>query len=250
MIRLTYASDFVEEAVLLAEPLMAVSDRRAFRRARDPLYEIRDECVRDERFRALHSEWFERLGFGRTLTRIMCGTPGLAPSVAEARVLRAVSRHDEGADLVDQVISGQRVTRPVLVIRLRPATIADIETVTGILSHELLHVCDMLDPAFGYERSLPPCDTGGLTETIVRDRYRILWDATIDGRLQRAGVLPSNVRTARRREFEAAFPMLGDKAATAFDAWFDQDRPTHDDLVTFARMPASVRHEAQHANIR
>ena len=237
MMRLACAPDLVEEAVLLAERTMSTTERQTFRRERNPLYEIADGDLREERFRVFHARWFARLGLHRPIEEAVAGAAGLSARVAEGRVLRAVTRQDEGADLVDQV-SGSAIVR-VLVIRLRPAALLEPAAVRAMLGHELLHVHDMLDPAFRYERSLR-VDAGPLTETVLRDRYRVLWDATIDGRLTRAGAVGDVVRSARWREFEAVFPMLGGGARAAFDAWFDRDRPTHDDLLAFARRPTPM----------
>jgi len=65
-----------------------------------------------------------------------------------------------------------------------------------------MHLADMLDPAFGYERNLSAAADGPSAENIVRDHYRVLWDVTIDGRLARHGVASSGARVARWREFE------------------------------------------------
>jgi hypothetical protein len=237
MMRLTWAPDLVEETVLLAEPSMPSAERHAFRRERDPIYEIVEQDVRDARFHALHRQWFRRLGVHDAVERAVAESLDASP-IDDGRVLRAVSSHDEGADLVDVVPPGQRVASPILVVRLRPAVLLDPTAVQRLLRHELMHVRDMLDPAFGYARSLGS-DTGPLTETMLRDRYRVLWDATIDGRLARAGRRGGEIPGARRREFEAVFSMLGPGARDAFDAWFDCDRPTHTDLLAFARTPSS-----------
>ena len=239
--RLVFAPDLVEEAVLLAELRFTPAERRTFRRSRDPLYEIADEQLREDRFHAIHRQWFDRLGLGRVVE----DTVRESCDVEEARVLRAQSRREEGADLVDRVQARASGATPVLVIRLQPTTILDHEATRALLRHELMHVRDMLDPTFGYQRSLPS-DTGALTETTLRDRYRVLWDATIDGRLARAGHVSDRARAQRLREFEALFPMLGGDAPAAFDAWFDRCRPTHEDLLAFAQTPTSHIDEVRH----
>ena len=71
----------------------------------------------------------------------------------------------------------------------------------------------------------------------MRDRYRVLWDVTIDGRLARAGLGSDRVRGARWQEFMETFSMLGDRGRDLFDDWFDRIRPTHAALVAFARAP-------------
>jgi hypothetical protein len=86
-------------------------------------------------------------------------------------------------------------------------------------------------------RSLPPSDAGPSADNIVRDRYRVLWDVTIDGRLVRAGLAGDGLRAGRWREFTATFPMLRDRSRDTFDAWFDSVRPTHDALAALAVAP-------------
>lgn len=248
MIRLVYAPELVEEAVLLAEPGLARPDRRAFRRERDPLYEIVDQEGRDERFRALHMLWFLRLDLHRAIDQSVGDVPDLERQLDEARVLRALTGDDEGADLVDKVVpgrAGSAGTRPSLVIRLRPSLLLDADRVRVLLAHELMHVRDMLDPRFGYERVMPP-PPAPLTEIALRDRYRVLWDATIDGRLARAGRVPEDVRAARRREFEATFHMIAGRGPKTFDAWFDRGQPTHAELMAFAQAPTLDLKEASY----
>jgi hypothetical protein len=240
MIRLAYAPDLVEEAVLLAEPAMPAADRRAFRRDRDRLYELREPDQRDAQFRALHLRWFVRLGLQHVVGTVVSERPELAERLSDGRVLRALTRAEEGADLVDRVIPGRAGGRPLLVLRLRPGLLLDPDSLVALLRHELTHVSDMLDPAFGYERSLPPSDDGPSSDNIVRDRYRVLWDVTIDGRLARAGLVHDRVRAARWREFSETFAMLGDRRRDAFDDWFDRTRPTHAAMAACARAPTGT----------
>jgi hypothetical protein len=237
--RLAYSPQLVEEAVLLAEGTTTAQDRRAFRRDRDRLYEVPEEAAREAGFHALHLEWFRRLGLQRAIEQVVAERADLAERVREGRVLPAAGARDEGADLIDRVAPGGGHERPLLVLRLRPSLLLEADAVRALLRHELVHVADMLDPAFEYHRTLPP-DDGRTSGTLLRDRYRVLWDATIDGRLARAGLLPDGVRAARRREFEATFPMLGSRTLAVFDAWFDQRHPSHAELLAFARNPTPL----------
>jgi hypothetical protein len=237
MISLWYAPELVEEAVLLAERRMSIADQRTFRGERDPLYEVREADRRDEAFRRLHERWFERLGFRRVVDESVGERPEIACRLSEGRVLPALTRHEQGADLIDRVVPGQQDPRPLLAIRLRPSLLLDAASLQALLRHELLHIDDMLNPVFGYERSLPPSDLGPLGDNVVRMRYRVVWDVTVDGRLMRAGVASEGARSARWREFGAAFPMLGERGWQAFERWFDGEPPTHAALAEFARRP-------------
>ena len=56
--------------------------------------------------------------------------------------------------------------------------------------HEFTHLSDMLDPAFGYAPTLDLPGLNGAQQRLARERYRLLWDITIDGRLTAAGRTP------------------------------------------------------------
>jgi hypothetical protein len=243
MMRLTYDPGLVEEAVLLSERTAPRDAARAFRRERDRVYDITDPDEREAAFQALHLRWFAGLQLPDVVESLVAERADIVERLEEGRVLRAVTRHEEGADLVDHVTSGEGDRRPILVLRLRPATLFEPEALRALIRHELMHVADMLDPAFGYERALPASDDGPSRDNIQRDRYRVLWDVTIDGRLARAGGDPCGVRhhdptrDFRWQEFAATFSMLGDDCRKAFDEWFDSGHPTHAELVAFALAP-------------
>lgn len=233
MIALVYASEIIEETILLAESSLPAAERRAFRRERDRLYEVRDDDDREMRFRWLHQHWFLRLGLGRDIERVIADRLHFAHRLREGRIVAAISRREEGADLVDRMDPDTGNPEPLLVVRLRPQTLLDPPALRVLLQHELMHVADMLDPAFGYERTLPPSGDGPAADTIVRDRYRVLWDITIDGRLAHAGhAVPG--RTRHQAEFATMFPKVG---RDVFDHWFDLAQPTHAALAAYAGAP-------------
>lgn len=240
MNRLTYAPDLIEEAVLLAERSAAPSDVRGFRRERDRIYEIADAEAREASFRTLHLGCFARLRLDGVIEQVMQEHPDIVGAVQACRVVRALTRHEEGADLVDAIAPGDGRGKPMLVLRLRATTIVEPDALRALLRHELMHVADMLDPAFGYERTLPASDDGPSSDTILRDRYRVLWDTTIDGRLLRTGRSDGSTRNARWREFAATFAMLGERGPAAFERWFTEPCPAHAEIVRFATSPLGV----------
>jgi hypothetical protein len=241
MSAIVYAPDLVEETVLLAEGTLAPADAQAFRRERDHLYDQADPDRREADFRAFHMRWFARLGLHRVIEDIVAPRADILNRVAGCRVSRALIRRDEGADLLDPSPATARAdVRPTLALRLRPPALLDPATLGAFLAHELTHVSDMLDPVFGYERALPPSDDGPSSDNILRDRYRVLWDVTIDGRLARRGLAGARVRETRRQEFAATFAMLGEEGPGVFDDWFDRVEPTHRALVAFAQAPNGV----------
>lgn len=57
---------------------------------------------------------------------------------------------------------------PTLVVRLRPQSLLDQGALRTLLRRELLHVADMLDPAFGYLKELPSVDTDPAVLNLLR----------------------------------------------------------------------------------
>jgi hypothetical protein len=246
MIPLSIAPDLMEEAVLRAERTVPPPAARAFRRKRNPIYEIRDDEAREAAFHALAREWFDRFGLRDTLEAVIGEYPALARQLRGGRIVRAIARSAEGADLVDT--PQPSASQPLLVLRLTPESLLEREALRSFLRHELLHVVDMLDPEFGYERTMPKSDDGPSADNILRDRYRIVWDVTIDGRLAQAGLGTQRTRDQRWREFKTAYALLADESPDAFEYWWTQAHPTHAQLLTFATAPG--RSAAAHGSGR
>lgn len=231
--RVTYDASLVEEAVLRTEAAMAGAERAAFRRERDRLYEVPEPDEREARFGELHGRWFSRLGLDRPLHSALAEAPDLVRRTRGCLVARAASTKEEAADLVGD--SGPAPALPTLLVRLRPESLLEAGGLVPFLRHELAHVADMLEPAFGYERSLPASDGGPSYELLLRDRYRAVWCTTIEGRLFRRGL--AGARGSRLREFARAFPMLGEGTEQVFARWFDEPHPTHPAIVDFVLNP-------------
>jgi hypothetical protein len=238
MIPIAIAPDLMEEAVLLAECRAPSAVVRTFRRSRNQIYEVGDPSLREAQFHALALEWFGRFGLRARLEAAVEQHSALAGSVAGGRIVRAMGRGAEGADLVDPAVHQPGDARPLLVVRLTPESLLDADRLTRLLRHELMHVTDMLDPSFGYQRDLPASGDGPSADNIVRDRYRVVWDATIDGRLARSQNVSPPTRDVRWREFRTAFAMLGDQGPDAFERWWNEPQPTHRSILAFAKAPA------------
>jgi hypothetical protein len=219
-----YEPAFVEAAVLAA--LRGRAEQRRFHAERDPLYEVDDG---EAGFAALHARWFERLGLERPLRQALAERPEIETGCARCVVLRAPATRAEVADLLVSPPGS-----PDLLLRLTPETLATPERALALLRHELLHVADMLDHDFGYEPDLPSGEGAALLDQARAGRYRVLWDAYVDGRLVRDGRAPSARRAERLNEFRRAFPAFGERVEAVFARFFDADRCTHADLVAFA----------------
>ena len=234
--RIAYDAVLVEESVLLAERRLCAAEAATFRAERDRVYDVDDPDEREACFEELHGRFFLQLGLDRPLHEVLAERPELLQRTCECRILPAASRLEEMAD-VRAEIGAPAEAAPTIVVRLRPQSLLDPGTLRTLLRRELLHVADMLDPAFGYLKELPGVDTDAAMVNLLRERYRVLWDASIDGRLCREGLLGAQARSARLSEFARAFPMLSDSAATAFAPWFDGPRPIHAAIVGFIQEP-------------
>lgn len=233
--RIDYDAVLVEEAVLLAERTLERGERVRFRTERDRVYETAPGDQREVRFEEMHGRWFLRLGLDRPLHQALSAQPDLMLRTRGCRVGPARSAREEMADLRDA--GSEPVSRASILIRLRPESFLDPERLTALLNHELQHVADMTDPAFGYRTELPASDAGPAHENLLRDRYRAVWDATIDGRLFRRGLLGEGAREACRAEFARAFPMLEPATGEHFRRWFDEPVPTHRAIAAFVLEP-------------
>ena len=220
----------VEESVLLASDASSPATRRRYRQERNAVYEITETEKRDAAFQELDARWFARLGLGTPLLRLLREFDSILARVSRCLVLPAGRSRDEGADLHDT-----REAMPALAVKLTPHSLAHFEGIAATLRGELLHVEDMLDPAFGYHRELPASEEGAVYDKLLRDRYRVLWNTSVDGRLVRRGQLPEGGEARRRREFLATFSVLGTDVGRQFERFFHGPRPSNGELLSFAR---------------
>jgi hypothetical protein len=231
-----YEPRLVEEAVLGSVEVRTVL---GFRGERNRLYEIQDLEEREAAFRKFHAGWFERLDIGAPIWQALHEQPLIPENTGTCIVVRARARRDEGADLF--VSPGGEGTgeaeRRSVGIRLLPQRWLDPDPLLAFLRHELFHIADMLDPPFAYEPRLPRAELGPAHERLLQDRYRVLWDTYIDGRLVRRDWAPHSVRDHRLQEFTRSFPMLGERTGEAFARFFAGPPCTHADLVSFATHP-------------
>ncbi len=234
----------VEETVLLASESAPAAERERFRGERDRIYLVADPDEREAAFRGLHERWFSQLKLGEVVERELRKRPEIPSAVSRFLVGYGRSRREEYAELFmerEQDGEGEGATaRPVVLLRLRPQTFLRRQQLVELLRRELLCVCDLLDPDFAYAPRLDLAAELKAFEGLIRRRYKVLWDATIDGRLAAAGDRTDERRESSRKEFLAAFAPLGAAAGRWFDRFFDGPRPSHPELVRFATDPGPL----------
>ena len=213
------------EPELLARVVADALDRapraaEQYRRAAEPLYAL-DAAQRASAFYRLDGEFAADLGIARVIEQAITRARFPGREISGLRLAPAARSRDEMADLI-----GSRVE-----IRLRPTRFQNLDGLARLLDHELRHIADLLDPEFGYDGAREVGIESG-PEALVRDRYRALWCASIEARLNRtaAARLPelATLFGVERREFERV------------DNFLRSCRPTHAQLRACAEQPQEL----------
>jgi len=234
--RLDYHPLLIEEAVLIA--VSGHPEEVHFRGERDRLYEMPQGQERECAFHDLHQNWFDRLGLSRPLREAFATWLILMESTSRVVLVKSRSKKDEGAELYQATEKSPGIERErrTILIRLRPEMLARPDDLLPFLRHELLHIVDLLDPGFGY-RPFSDGPLPSIADWSQRERYHLLWDITIDGRLNRMGLLEPSARVSDLVAFQRVFSVPAPELEASFSLFFDREGHTHDDLVSFSRFP-------------
>lgn len=213
----------------------------AYHAAREDCYNVTDLELRDQAFTRLDLDWFERLDIARPVLQAYAEWPDIAARVGRCILAPGYRPQDECAELyVRSDPSTTRGNKPNLLIRLSPESFRNPGHIQIFLRHELMHISDMLDPAFRYDPAIEQFyDETGIPNAI-RDRYKVLWDSYVDGRLCREQLAPPALRPRRLREFSPLFRVLGVQTLEAFDSIFDARKLTHPEMMAIARTPLGL----------
>jgi hypothetical protein len=238
--QLRYDDDFIEAAVFACitrhrhdVPSLQVS---RFHREREKLYRAIDPEERNAAFFRLHLTWFREWGLEKPLTEIIRDFPLLPEKLAILALRKARHRNDEGAELYVNE-AGERNC----IVAVRPERFVQNDSIRDYLRHELMHVNDMVDPHFAY---VPALDIPGLNpaqQRVAQERYRLLWDITIDGRLATAGHPPATTREQHAAAFARSYsfwPMQ--KQVDVFDSLWRNSSPSHLGLIALISDPRGL----------
>ena len=241
--KLLFDEDLVEAVVFLCAsgrrkgtPGLQI---RRFHIAREKLYSILDPDERNAAFFQLHLDWFREWKVEDFLRAVVRDFPLLEQNLHGLAFRKARGRNEEGAELFVNVEKGRNG-----IVAIRAERFETDESLRRFLNHELMHVSDMVDPSFGYSPDLALSAAARANERLVRERYRLLWDVSIDGRLhQRASAIEAS-RDMRSIEFHRAFAFWPDeRRLETFDSlWLDQ-APRHETLIALASDPRNLRAE-------
>ncbi len=233
----SYAPELIENVIMgeigRREALGDATLRELYHRRAEPLYDFVEE-KRGEMFNKLHTKFFSELGFDKMMRGILSGFPRLK-KIRRVSIVR--SDLEEEADLAME--EGMPKT---ILIKLRPESFLDQARLSKTLRHELMHVSDMLDDAFDYG-----VHRFGSTaeETVVKDKYRLLWDIYIDSRLVRRGIEAPDALEARFAEFERLYQKIPEQhRRRVFEALWGTEKMTHGELLELAWEPRKLLERA------
>jgi hypothetical protein len=244
-----YDEDFVESAVSLC-----ASGRRAdippaqirrFQAEREKCYTVLDPDERNAAFFQVHLAWFREWRLDQTLQSFVDELPLLTKALHILAWRKARNQSDEGAELYVQSRAGVSPALPSrnAVVATRPERFERNECLGLLLRHELTHLHDMVDPTFGYSPELSQLGPVTAPPRLIRERYRLLWDITIDARLSRAGHAVSRTREQQEKLFHRVYSFWPeDQRRAVFDELSSTLEPTHTRLLALASDPRDLAH--------
>lgn len=238
--QLRYDENFVEGTVFVCAsrqrcgpPALQV---RRFHLAREKLYSILDSDARNTAFFNLHLEWFREWGLEKALVGPADEFPRLRTALNALVFRRARMKRDEGAELYVSAEHGRSG-----VVALRVERFERPEELACFLRHEFAHVNDMLDPAFGYSPELHLPGRNAAQQRLTRERYRLLWDIAIDGRVTASSRASVGNREEHRASFDHTFDFWPEpKRDEVFDSLWNNRQPRHADLLAIAADPRGL----------
>ena len=195
---------------------------------RDAIYEM-DEERRPRRFRELDEEFFNRLGYDTFLSEVFDEYPDIEEKIKEVHVRRATTRQNEGSNVVDE---GTKV-----IIRLYPELfIEGSSEIRTVIRHELMHVSDMMNSKFEYNVD-EDFGRSPMEERIIRDRYRLFWDISVDGRLINSGRETTASKEERKKEFDSFFSKIPEETRDLiFEKLWNSEEPLpHNKMVELSK---------------
>jgi hypothetical protein len=239
--QLRYDEDFIEAAAFLCTsgqrksvPSLQIA---RFHREREKLYAILDPDARNTAFFNLHLDWFREWGLEQLITDLLKEFPLLPEKLSVLAVRKTRNKNDDGAELYVNE-TGQRSA----ILALRPESFARDAALRDYVRHEFTHLSDMLNPAFGYAPTLDLPGLNGAQMRLARERYRLLWDITIDGRLAAAGRTPMQLREQHAAAFARGYCFWpNDRQKETFESLWHDAAPNHSNFLALIADPRGLR---------
>ncbi len=214
---------------------------KEFHELADPIYEKFSLDDREGEFKKLYQYLFGTWGFSDIIRDAFLEFPDLKEKIGIVLVKGVLKEDQEGVDIlrkwgsVEQDLAKQFEEKGLkgVGIKLIPRRFYD-PALTRYCRHELSHISDMLDPTFNYDPDTKVGQNPG-EESLILQRYRVLWCQTIDSRLARAGKDPMLSKEDRFREFRSWYRKISPaQLKSVFEGLWQTDYLTHSELVEMA----------------
>ena len=212
-----------------------------FHELADPIYEKYALDDREPEFKRLYQHLFAKWGFADILRDGFDDFPALRDKTGIVLVRGVLKEDQEGVDVLRKWgVVEEKLAREFeeagkrgVGIKLVPRRFYD-PAIPRYLRHELTHISDMLDEAFGYD----PDTKVGLNpgeEHLILNRYRVLWSMHVDSRIARSGKEPMFSREYRFREFRSWYRKIPPgQVESVFEGLWQADYLTHAELIEMA----------------
>lgn len=235
MLAIEYEQSLVETTVFLTTRANETLECE-LHLAIDPLYEILDEELRQREFVTVFRDYFAKLKLDHAIGNLIAERPLIARHVDQCIVREAARKKDESAELFVREIKNSGTKYRTLVIQVCPGSLIDSKRLDVQMRRELLHVSDMLDECFDYEYET---FSGPLSlQNLQRDRYRVLWDTYVEGRLHREKLGVQKEKSRLQQSFERVFTNCSPTPdERMFHEVFNASSLTHEILIKWAREP-------------
>lgn len=232
-----YSPTLIEEVVMRF--ISGNEEEVAFRKERDKLYAIKDGEQREAAFQDFHLSWYAKLKLDAPLIRSLNSYPLIISNVDRIVIIQAPAKKKEGAELFrknDKSADFDKKNTSIL-LTLTPERFCDQDKMVGYLRHELQHIEDMLNPNFGYKLNSSNPKISALISSLFLQRYSVLWDLTVDGRLSNREWETSLPRERHFEIFQQTFQLPPEDSTKLFNYFFDNPDPKHEEVEDFAADP-------------
>ncbi len=239
MMRYEYDPQLVEQATFLAarrDP----GKECVLHETLDPLYKIVDAELRQRTFREVHGELFRKFDLDQIVPAYVRTFRFVNERLGRCIIREAERSRAQSVDLYRQKSAdSDGVGERVLIVALCPECLLDPDRLGPWLYRQLQHVEDMVDDGFAYESELP--DVPAVQQNLIRDRYAVLWDMIVEGRLVRSGKLPGSAVDGLWKPFSKAFTRDGrGPSRITFGEIMGANDLTHTQLMTWAMDPGAM----------
>lgn len=208
----------------------------------DPLYNSLGSRAAGQKFIEVYAAFFEKLKLGSTLSTLMGERPLIEKHVGRCVIRDAARTKNESAELfVKQTDQPVGPADRSLIIQVCPQSLLSPNRVVARFRRDFLHVSDMLAEEFSYKSEA--LDGLPARQNLIRDRYRVLWDIFVQGRLTRDDVAEESFTLRLRTMFDRVFERQAADLRPVFDRVFGDHELTHLQLLDWAIHPTTLFNE-------